>query len=148
MFDLNLGLKRTETVKHHVSADGNQYDMMSAFNKLAAQTAQKFGRVVRDKPIRDNSPSRVFYEYDSKESITVVVGPVNTGSDTWRIVINTTETVRHETSLGAMVYAYDYEEHYLQSRVLCQLLSESNGQCKVKLNNGSVVYYRHYKPAK
>ncbi|MGL4893698.1 MAG: hypothetical protein ACRC47_02445, partial [Shewanella sp.] len=85
MFDLNaLKLSGTETIKRHASATGNHYDMMAAFNKLAAQAAQKFGRVVRGKPIRDNSPSRVFYEYDSKESITVVVGPINTGSDTWR----------------------------------------------------------------
>lgn len=145
MFDLNaLKLSGTETIKRHVSATGSRYNMMSAFTKLSAQAAVKFGHPIG---ISHVGNSRAFSGNHGGESITVVVGPDRVGSERWQIIIDTVEIVRHQSSLGQMVYAYDYEEHYSHSRVLCQLLSESNGQCKVKLNNGNVVYYRHYKRA-
>lgn len=145
MFDLNaLKLSGSETVKRHVSATGSRYNMMSAFAKLSAQAAEKFGHPIG---ISHVGNSQSFSDTNSKESITVVVGPERVGSERWQLVIDTVEIVRHESNLGKMVYAYDYEEHYLQSRVLCQLLSESDGQCKVKLDNGNVVYFRHYKRA-
>lgn len=146
MFDLNgLGLNGSETIKRHVSATGHKYDMMSAFAKLSAQAAAKFGHPIG---ISHVGNSQAFSDTNSKESITVVVGPDSVGSERWQIIIDTVEIVKHVRALGTMVYAYDYEEHYIQSRVLCMLLDvNEDGQCKVKLNNGNVVYFRHYKKA-
>ncbi|MGL5581178.1 MAG: hypothetical protein ACRDCE_09465 [Cetobacterium sp.] len=91
MFDLNaLKLSGTETVKRHVSATGSRTNMKTAFNSLREQAAQRFDQSIG---ISHVGNSQAFTCSDSKGSITVVVGPINTGSDTWRIVINTTETI-------------------------------------------------------